>query len=32
MCGVNGMVFLKGVKRDSQMMAKVRFIFDELNG
>jgi glucosamine 6-phosphate synthetase-like amidotransferase/phosphosugar isomerase protein len=30
MCGINGMVFLKGVKRDAQMMAKVRFIFDEL--
>jgi glucosamine 6-phosphate synthetase-like amidotransferase/phosphosugar isomerase protein len=30
MCGINGMVFLKGVERNPQMMAKIRFIFDEL--
>jgi glucosamine 6-phosphate synthetase-like amidotransferase/phosphosugar isomerase protein len=30
MCGINGMVFLKGVERDAQMMAKIRFVFNEL--
>lgn len=30
MCGINGMVFLKGVKRDEQMMSKIRYVFDEL--
>lgn len=30
MCGINGLVFLKGVERDNQMMAKIRFVFDEL--
>lgn len=30
MCGINGMVFLKGVKRSPQMMAKIRYVFDEL--
>jgi glucosamine 6-phosphate synthetase-like amidotransferase/phosphosugar isomerase protein len=30
MCGINGMVFLKGVKRDKAMMDKIRFVFDQL--
>lgn len=30
MCGINGMVFLKGVERNAQMMAKIRYVFDEL--
>jgi glucosamine 6-phosphate synthetase-like amidotransferase/phosphosugar isomerase protein len=30
MCGINGMVFLKGVKRNANMMSKIRFIFDQL--
>jgi glucosamine 6-phosphate synthetase-like amidotransferase/phosphosugar isomerase protein len=30
MCGINGMVFLNGVERNAEMMAKVRYVFDEL--
>jgi glucosamine 6-phosphate synthetase-like amidotransferase/phosphosugar isomerase protein len=30
MCGINGFVMLKGVERNPMMMAKIRFIFDEL--
>lgn len=30
MCGINGYVMLKGVKRDEEMMKKIRFIFDQL--
>jgi amidophosphoribosyltransferase len=30
MCGINGMVFLKGVERSPELMAKVRYVFDEL--
>lgn len=30
MCGINGMVFLKGVERNAEMMTKIRFVFDQL--
>lgn len=30
MCGINGMIFLKGVERSEDMMNKVRFVFNEL--
>lgn len=30
MCGLNGMVFLKGVKRDEATMNAIRFVFNEL--
>jgi glucosamine 6-phosphate synthetase-like amidotransferase/phosphosugar isomerase protein len=30
MCGINGMVFLNGVKRDEEMLKAIRFIFDEV--
>jgi glucosamine 6-phosphate synthetase-like amidotransferase/phosphosugar isomerase protein len=30
MCGINGMVFLKGVERNEAMMDKIRFVFDQL--
>jgi len=30
MCGINGMTFLKGVKRDANTMRAIRHLFDEL--
>lgn len=30
MCGINGMVFLKGVKRNKAMMNQIRYVFNEL--
>jgi glucosamine 6-phosphate synthetase-like amidotransferase/phosphosugar isomerase protein len=30
MCGINGMVMLKGVERSPEMMAKIRYVFSEI--
>jgi amidophosphoribosyltransferase len=30
MCGINGLVFLKGVNRTEEMMKQIRFVFNEL--
>jgi hypothetical protein len=30
MCGINGMIMLKGVERSPEMMAKIRYVFSEI--